>query len=78
MHNEQVVNNRMIEQFEQPTMGTVRQPRPAAQFERTPANIAGPAPAIGEHTNAVLAGLGYSPDEIVALKSSQAVKSATV
>ncbi len=78
MHNEQVINNRMIEQFEQPTMGTVRQPRPAAQFERTPAKIAGPAPAIGEHTDAVLAGLGYSPDEIVALKSSQAVKSATV
>lgn len=76
MNNAQVVNNRMIEQFEQPTLGTVRQPRPAARFETTPAAIAGPAPTIGEHTDAVLAELGYAASEIAALKDARAARSA--
>jgi crotonobetainyl-CoA:carnitine CoA-transferase CaiB-like acyl-CoA transferase len=72
MNNVQVINNRIIEQFEQPSLGTVRQARPAARFEATPARIGGPAPAIGEHTDAVLAELGYSAAEIDALKNLQA------
>ncbi|MEI6547192.1 MAG: CoA transferase, partial [Burkholderiales bacterium] len=51
MNNPQVVNNRMIEEFDQPMLGRVRQPRPAARFDATPARIGGPAPAIGEHTD---------------------------
>ena len=76
MHNAQVINNRIIEQFEQPSLGMVRQARPAARFESTPAKIAGPAPAIGEHTDALLAELGYSTLEVDALKASRAAKSA--
>ncbi len=76
MHNAQVINNRIIEEFEQPSLGRVRQARPAARFESTPAKIAGPAPAIGEHTDAVLAELGYMPAEIEALKAARAAKSA--
>lgn len=68
MQNEQVINNGLIELMEQPAMGTVRQPRPAARFERTPARIGGPAPRIGEHTDAILAEAGYSATEIAALK----------
>ena len=76
MNNAQVINNQMIEQFEQPILGRVRQARPAARFERTPARIGGPAPRVGEHTDAVLAELGYSASEIEALKSSKATQSA--
>ena len=76
MHNAQVINNRIIEQFEQPSLGMVRQARPAARFESTPAKIAGPAPAIGEHTDTLLAELGYSTLEVDALKASRAAKSA--
>jgi crotonobetainyl-CoA:carnitine CoA-transferase CaiB-like acyl-CoA transferase len=75
MNNVQVVNNALIELMEQPTLGTVRQARPAARFDRTPARIAGPAPRIGEHTEAVLAEAGYSAGEIEALKNSKAAKS---
>jgi crotonobetainyl-CoA:carnitine CoA-transferase CaiB-like acyl-CoA transferase len=75
MSNVQVVNNALIELMEQPTLGTVRQARPAARFDRTPARIAGPAPRIGEHTEAVLGEAGYSVDEIEALKNSKAAKS---
>jgi len=74
MNNVQVVNNELIEYFEQPTLGTVRQPRPAARFDRTPSRIGGPAPRIGQHTDAILAEAGYSDTEIEALKTSRAAK----
>ena len=76
MNNVQVINNALIELMEQPSMGTVRQPRPAARFDKTPAAIGGPAPRIGEHTDAVLAEVGYCAAEIEAMKQSHAAKSA--
>jgi crotonobetainyl-CoA:carnitine CoA-transferase CaiB-like acyl-CoA transferase len=76
MDNVQVIANALIEQLEQPAMGTVRQPRPAARFDRTPARIGGPAPRIGEHTDAILAEVGYRPDEIAAMKLSRAAMAA--
>jgi crotonobetainyl-CoA:carnitine CoA-transferase CaiB-like acyl-CoA transferase len=76
MNDVQIINNALIEQMEQPALGTVRQPRPAARFERTPARIGGPAPRIGEHTDAILTQAGYSDAEIQALKTSRAAKAA--
>ena len=72
--NVQVIANELIELYDQPGLGTVRQPRPAARFDKTPAAIAGPAPRIGEHTDTVLAEAGYSPAEIAALKTARAAK----
>lgn len=74
MDNVQVIANELIETMDQPTLGAVRQPRPAARFDRTPARIAGPAPRIGQHTDAILAEIGYTPDEIAALIRSRAAK----
>ena len=76
MNDPQVINNRLIEEFDQPQLGRVRQVRPAAQFESTPAAIAGPAPMIGEHTEDILRELGLSDEAIEALKASNAVRSA--
>jgi crotonobetainyl-CoA:carnitine CoA-transferase CaiB-like acyl-CoA transferase len=76
MNNVQVVNNELIEYFDQPTLGTVRQARPAARFDRTPSRIGGPAPRIGQHTDAILAEAGYSDTEIESLKASRAAKAA--
>jgi crotonobetainyl-CoA:carnitine CoA-transferase CaiB-like acyl-CoA transferase len=75
MDNVQVINNELIELMEQPMLGTVRQARPAARFDRTPARIGGPAPRIGEHTDAILAEAWYSDTEIEQLKSAKAAKS---
>ncbi len=72
--NVQVAANELIELYDQPGLGMVRQPRPAARFDQTPAAIAGPAPRIGEHTGSVLAEAGYSPAEIAALKAAGAAK----
>jgi crotonobetainyl-CoA:carnitine CoA-transferase CaiB-like acyl-CoA transferase len=47
-------------------------PAGAVQFDERPAALR-PAPALGEHTDEVLASLGYSWDEIIALKTSGAV-----
>jgi crotonobetainyl-CoA:carnitine CoA-transferase CaiB-like acyl-CoA transferase len=74
IYNEQVIANGLIETMEQPFLGTVRQPRPAARFDRTPAGIAGPAPRIGEHTAAILAEVGYSAAEIEAMKTDRAIR----
>jgi len=77
MNNVQVINNELIDLMEQPGLGTVRQPRPAARFEKTPAGIGGPAPRIGEHTEAILAEAGYAPAEIGALLGSRAAIAAS-
>ncbi len=76
MNDAQVINNGLIELLDQPTLGTVRQPRPAARFDQTPARIGGPAPRVGQHTDVILAEAGYAGDEIQALKASRAAKAA--
>ncbi len=48
--NEQVVARGLIAELEQPGVGTVRQPKPAARFEVDAAAIGGPAPRIGQHS----------------------------
>ncbi len=62
--HEQIVVNELIEEFEQPGLGRVRQARPAARFSATPAGIQGVAPRRGEHTREVLADHGLSVSEI--------------
>jgi crotonobetainyl-CoA:carnitine CoA-transferase CaiB-like acyl-CoA transferase len=74
MHNEQVVARGLIVEFDQPTVGRVRQPRPAARFDLTEANTPRAAPLIGEHTREVLLGLGYSPADVEAFAAKGAVR----
>jgi crotonobetainyl-CoA:carnitine CoA-transferase CaiB-like acyl-CoA transferase len=75
--NEQVVARGLIAEFDQPTVGRVRQPKPAARFERNEAAIGGPAPRIGEHSREVLADLGYSADAINKLIADKVVRAAS-
>ena len=51
----------------------MRQTRPAARFDRTPAEIRRPAPTLGQHTDEVLAEAGLSSDQIAELRSEQVV-----
>lgn len=75
--NEQVIARDLIVEFDQPTVGRVRQPKPAAIFEANPAAIGGPAPRIGEHSGAVLTELGFSEQEINAMVADRAVRLAS-
>lgn len=51
----------------------VVQPSPAPRFSGTPAEVDRPAPEAGEHTDEVLAGAGYAPEAVAALRASGAV-----
>ncbi len=64
LHHEQVNANGTIQRLHFDGFGEVRQPRPAAQFSKTPSAIAGPGPGLGEHGRAILAELGYTPTTI--------------
>jgi crotonobetainyl-CoA:carnitine CoA-transferase CaiB-like acyl-CoA transferase len=75
--NEQVVARELIAEFDHPDIGRVRQPKPAARFDRTPAAIHGPAPRIGEHSAAILAELGFDAAEIEGLGARKIVRLAT-
>ena len=77
IQNEQVVARGLIEEFEQPTVGRVRQPKPAAIFEVNKAAIGGPAPRVGEHSRAVLRDLGYSDRAIEGMIADKAVRAAS-
>jgi crotonobetainyl-CoA:carnitine CoA-transferase CaiB-like acyl-CoA transferase len=72
--NEQVLARELITEFDHPDIGSVRQPKPAARFDRTPAAIQGPAPRIGEHSAAVLAELGLEAVEIERLAAEKIVR----
>jgi crotonobetainyl-CoA:carnitine CoA-transferase CaiB-like acyl-CoA transferase len=67
----------LLEEYEHPKAGRLRQARNAARFAGTPARIRRGAPALGEHTEAVLAELGYSEADIAGLRAAGAFGAAT-
>jgi crotonobetainyl-CoA:carnitine CoA-transferase CaiB-like acyl-CoA transferase len=72
--NEQVLARELITELHHPDIGLIRQPVPAARFDRTPARIQGPAPRIGEHSAAILAELGLEAAEIERLATENIVR----
>jgi crotonobetainyl-CoA:carnitine CoA-transferase CaiB-like acyl-CoA transferase len=64
LEHEQIVANELISEYQHPIAGTIRQPRPAARFDRTPAMIRRPAPGLGEHSEEILRQIGYDDSRI--------------
>ncbi|MSQ72745.1 MAG: CoA transferase [Betaproteobacteria bacterium] len=56
-----------------PQLGEVRLVNQAVKLSRTPASMARPTPEAGEHTDEILASLGYSETEIASLHAVKAV-----
>jgi crotonobetainyl-CoA:carnitine CoA-transferase CaiB-like acyl-CoA transferase len=69
LRDAQVVANQLIVESAHPHAGPMRQPRPAARFERTPASLSRFAPLLGEHTDEVLAEAGVAAAELSALRA---------
>jgi crotonobetainyl-CoA:carnitine CoA-transferase CaiB-like acyl-CoA transferase len=67
IEQEQIRVNELIEEFDDPAAGRVRQPRPAARFDGTPAAIRAGAPRLGEHGRDVLSQAGFALAEIESL-----------
>src|SRR6516225_3202336 len=62
--NEQVRTLPMVQEVQHPLLGRERLLGPGVNMERTPPRICSAAPEHGEHTDEVLAELGYSEDEV--------------
>jgi crotonobetainyl-CoA:carnitine CoA-transferase CaiB-like acyl-CoA transferase len=70
MQDSHVQQRGMVVETIQPSLGPLRQARPAALFSRTPSTLRRPAPAFGEHTADVLAELtGRTEQEIAELRA---------
>jgi crotonobetainyl-CoA:carnitine CoA-transferase CaiB-like acyl-CoA transferase len=74
LQDDQVRENHILEEFETKDLGRVRMPRPAARFDRTPAEIRKMAPHLGADNGAILRELGYDADKIARLENSRVVR----
>jgi crotonobetainyl-CoA:carnitine CoA-transferase CaiB-like acyl-CoA transferase len=71
LQDTQVRASEILEEHESAKFGRVRQPRPAARFDRTPSRIHAMAPLLGGDNAAVLADLGYTKDAIERLENDR-------
>lgn len=70
LEHEQIRVNGTIEEHEHPVAGAIRQPRPAARFDRTPSGMQRHAPTLGQHNAELLAEMGFDP---AALRAAGAI-----
>ncbi|MCL8383319.1 CaiB/BaiF CoA transferase family protein [Xanthobacter aminoxidans] len=66
-------HRQMLMSMEHPVEGTIPQLGFPVKYSGTPCALRSPPPLLGEHNGEVLAGLGYAPEEIAALKASRAI-----
>jgi crotonobetainyl-CoA:carnitine CoA-transferase CaiB-like acyl-CoA transferase len=62
----------LLEEYDHPQAGRLRQARAAARFSETPTTIRRGAPVLGQDTDAVLGELGYSAAQIAGLRAEGA------
>jgi crotonobetainyl-CoA:carnitine CoA-transferase CaiB-like acyl-CoA transferase len=63
----------LIAEVDHPTVGRIRAPGIPVRMSGTPPSVRDHPPLLGEHTDAVLKELGYSEDEIEALRRDGAI-----
>lgn len=69
----QILASDILREHDHPVAGRLRQTRTAARFEGTTPEYRRGAPALGEHTDEILAEAGYAADEIERLRGAKAV-----
>jgi crotonobetainyl-CoA:carnitine CoA-transferase CaiB-like acyl-CoA transferase len=71
--NEQVRHLGMAVTVKHPALGEIQVQAPPATLSRTPGSVRMPAPDTGEHTDEILAELGFSAAESAALRAEKVV-----
>ena len=67
IEDKQTRGRRLIVQLEHPTIGTAKSIANPIRLSNTPVSYRFPPPLLGEHTNQILEGLGYSAEEARAM-----------
>lgn len=70
----QVVANDLQTEVEHSLVGTIRMAGPPLQMSETPLRVQGPPPALGEHNEEILSSLGYSGEQIAALRQAGVIR----
>jgi crotonobetainyl-CoA:carnitine CoA-transferase CaiB-like acyl-CoA transferase len=70
----QLAANEMIYVTEHPTRGEVRMLGLPVKLKRTPGKPRGPSPMLGQHTEQILLGLGYSAKDIADLEAEKIIR----
>jgi crotonobetainyl-CoA:carnitine CoA-transferase CaiB-like acyl-CoA transferase len=70
----QVLANDLQVSVEHPLAGTVHMVGPALQMSQTRLEVQGSSPVLGEHTDEVLASIGYSAEEIAEMRNAGAIR----
>jgi len=73
LNQEQIAHRETLQIVRAEGIGDVKLFNLTAKFEKTPANIDAPPPRLSEHTEEILSSLGYSTDQVRALRSSGAI-----
>ncbi len=73
LNDPQLAAREMVQTLMHPTAGATRVIGAPIKLSQTPASVRTPPPVLGQHTDAVLAELGYSAAEIAGLRDTRVV-----
>lgn len=73
LNEPQIQHRKMIRKVEHPIAGTLKILANPIRLSETPIDGYTPPPAVGEHTDAVLASLGYAPADIAHLRARKVI-----
>ena len=73
LNDPQLAAREMVQTMMHPTVGATRVIGAPIKLSATPATLRTPPPVLGQHTDAVLAELGYSPGDISQLRETRVI-----
>ena len=73
VNDPQIAHNQMVQEVEHASVGALKTHGLPIKLHTTPGEVRSAPPILGQHTEHVLAELGYTADEIAALAAAGAI-----